>query len=139
VRLSHSPGLTRASFDDRNLVSHGGLVPVMALAERAGLPELLAEHARPGTAPQPRSRGPRTSRTTVSGRKITPAKAPADENGYTKSAGGSRLRGPKGLGAVDRPNPVANRTQSLASLAHGVSFLRHQMHSAGIRAVPSRI
>jgi hypothetical protein len=48
VRLSHSPGRTRASFDDPNLVSHGGLVPVMALAERAGLPELLAEHVRPG-------------------------------------------------------------------------------------------
>jgi hypothetical protein len=48
VRLSHSPGRTRASFDDPNLVSHGGLVPVMALAERAGLPELPAEHVRPG-------------------------------------------------------------------------------------------
>jgi hypothetical protein len=35
-------------FDDPNLVSHGGLVPVMALAERAGLAELLAEHVRPG-------------------------------------------------------------------------------------------
>jgi len=48
VRLSHGPGRTRASFDDPNLVSHGGLVPVMALAERAGLPGLLAEHVRPG-------------------------------------------------------------------------------------------
>ena len=48
MRLSHSPGRTRASFDDPNLVSCAGLVPVMALAERAGLPELLAEHVRPG-------------------------------------------------------------------------------------------
>jgi Transposase DDE domain group 1 len=48
VRLSHALARTRASFDDPNLVSHGGLVPVMALAERAGLPELLAEHVRPG-------------------------------------------------------------------------------------------
>ena len=48
MRLSHSPGRTRASFDDPHLVSHGGLVPVMALAERAGLPGLLAEHVRPG-------------------------------------------------------------------------------------------
>jgi hypothetical protein len=48
VKLSHSPGRTRASFDDPNLVSHGGLVPVTALAERAGLPELLAEHVHPG-------------------------------------------------------------------------------------------
>jgi Transposase DDE domain group 1 len=48
VRLWHSPGRTLASFDDPNLVSHGGLVPVAALAERAGLPELLAAHVRPG-------------------------------------------------------------------------------------------
>jgi hypothetical protein len=39
---------TRASFDDPNLVSHAGLVPVMALAERAGLHDLVAEHVRPG-------------------------------------------------------------------------------------------
>jgi Transposase DDE domain group 1 len=50
VRLSHIPARTSAVFDDPNLVSHGGLVPVMALAERAGLPELLAEHVRPGGA-----------------------------------------------------------------------------------------
>jgi Transposase DDE domain group 1 len=48
VRLSHTPARTTAAFDDPNLVSHGGLVPVMALAERAGLPGLLAEHVRPG-------------------------------------------------------------------------------------------
>ena len=48
MRLSHTPARTSAVFDDPNLVSHGGLVPVMALAERAGLPELLAEHVRPG-------------------------------------------------------------------------------------------
>jgi Transposase DDE domain group 1 len=35
-------------FDDPNLVAHGGLVPVLALAERAGLPGLLGEHVRPG-------------------------------------------------------------------------------------------
>jgi hypothetical protein len=48
VRLLHSLARTRASFDDPNLVSHAGLVPVMALAGRAGLPELVAEHVRPG-------------------------------------------------------------------------------------------
>ena len=47
MRLLHSLARTRASFDDPNLVSHAGLVPVMALAERAGLPELVAEHVRP--------------------------------------------------------------------------------------------
>ncbi len=49
MRLLHSLAKTHASFDDPNLVSHAGLVPVMALAERAGLPEnLVAEHVRPG-------------------------------------------------------------------------------------------
>ena len=48
MRLSHIPARTSVAFDDPNLVSHGGLVPVMALAERAGLTELLAEHVRPG-------------------------------------------------------------------------------------------
>jgi hypothetical protein len=44
----HSLSRTHASFDDPNLVSHAGLVPVMALAQRAGLGELIAEHVRPG-------------------------------------------------------------------------------------------
>jgi hypothetical protein len=46
--LSHVPSRISAAFDDPNLVSHGGLVPVMALARRAGLHDLLAEHVRPG-------------------------------------------------------------------------------------------
>ena len=47
-RLFHSLARTRASFDDPNLVSHAGLVPVMALAQRAGLTDLVAEHVTPG-------------------------------------------------------------------------------------------
>jgi len=48
VRLLHSLARTHASFDDPNLVSHSGLLPVMALAQRAGLADLVAEHVRPG-------------------------------------------------------------------------------------------
>jgi hypothetical protein len=44
----HSLARTQASFDDPDLVSHAGLVPVMALAGRAGLAGLVAEHVRPG-------------------------------------------------------------------------------------------
>jgi hypothetical protein len=44
----HSLAKTHASFDDPNLVSHAGLVPVMTLAERAGLADLVAEHVAPG-------------------------------------------------------------------------------------------
>ena len=48
MRLLHNLARTHASFDDPNLVSHAGLVPVMALAQRAGLADLVAEHVRPG-------------------------------------------------------------------------------------------
>src|SRR5467141_260420 len=48
MRLLHSLAKTHASFDDPNLVSHAGLVPVMGLAQRAGLGELIAEHVTPG-------------------------------------------------------------------------------------------
>ena len=47
MRLSHSPDKTRAVFDDPNLLAHAGLAPVMALAGRAGLRDLLAG-VRPG-------------------------------------------------------------------------------------------
>ena len=48
MRLLHGLARTQASFDDPNLVSRAGLVPVMALAHRAGLAGLVAEHVRPG-------------------------------------------------------------------------------------------
>ena len=50
MRLLHSLARTLASFDDPNLVSQAGLVPVMALAQRAGLGELVTAHVRPGGA-----------------------------------------------------------------------------------------
>jgi hypothetical protein len=40
VRLLHELAKIHATFDDPHLVSHAGLVPVMALAQRAGLGEL---------------------------------------------------------------------------------------------------
>jgi hypothetical protein len=48
VRLLHSLARTHASFDDPHLVSRAGLVPVVALAQRAGLPGLVAEQVTPG-------------------------------------------------------------------------------------------
>ena len=44
MRLSHDPLKISASFDDPNLVSRAGLVPVMSLAERAGLAALARRH-----------------------------------------------------------------------------------------------
>jgi len=48
VRLLHGLAKTCATFDDPNLVSRAGLVPVIALAQRAGLGGLVAEHVRIG-------------------------------------------------------------------------------------------
>jgi len=46
VRLLHSWAADRAVFDDANLVSCAGLIPVMALAEQAGLTGLLDDHVK---------------------------------------------------------------------------------------------
>ena len=46
MRLLHELEKIHATFDDAHLVSQAGLVPVMALAQRAGLGELAGEHVR---------------------------------------------------------------------------------------------
>ncbi len=48
MRLLHELAKIHATFDDPNHVSRAGLVPVMALAQRAGLAELAGEHVRIG-------------------------------------------------------------------------------------------
>ena len=48
MRLLHGLAKICATFDDPDLVSRAGLVPVMALAQRAGLDGLVAEHVRIG-------------------------------------------------------------------------------------------
>jgi hypothetical protein len=48
VRLLHDLAKIHATFDDPNLVSRAGLVPVMALAQRAGLGDLVEGHVRIG-------------------------------------------------------------------------------------------
>jgi hypothetical protein len=51
VRLLHAIARTSMAFDDPNIVSPAGLVPLMALADRLGLP-VMAASARPdGLAP----------------------------------------------------------------------------------------
>jgi hypothetical protein len=51
MRSSHSVAATHVTFDDPNLVSHAGLVPVVRLAEQVGLPELADEWLKvPGSA-----------------------------------------------------------------------------------------
>jgi hypothetical protein len=46
MRLLHSAANTSAQFDDPNLVSCAGLVPVMRLAQDCDLAGLVAEHLK---------------------------------------------------------------------------------------------
>ncbi len=46
MQLSHAAGAVDVVFDDPNLIADAGLVPVLALAERIGLPDLVANHVR---------------------------------------------------------------------------------------------
>ncbi|MFC3351023.1 IS1380 family transposase, partial [Streptomyces echinoruber] len=46
MKVSHSPATLFAAFDDPDLIAHAGLVPVVRLAERCGLPALVAEKVR---------------------------------------------------------------------------------------------
>src|ERR1700746_4033530 len=46
MRLLHDPVKISVSFDDPNLVSRAGLVPVVSLAERAGLHALVRRHVQ---------------------------------------------------------------------------------------------
>src|SRR5213080_1751826 len=49
MRLLHAAGRTHAAFDDPNLVSRAGLVPLMGLAQWCGLARLAGEHVRVGS------------------------------------------------------------------------------------------
>ena len=44
MRLSHTLGRISTVFDDPNLVASAGLVPMMGLAQQAGLEELARQH-----------------------------------------------------------------------------------------------
>lgn len=44
MQLSHAVTAVDVAFDEANLIADAGLVPVLALAEQVGLPDLVAEH-----------------------------------------------------------------------------------------------
>ena len=44
MQSSHAAAAVDVAFDDPNLIADAGLVPVVALAEQVGLPDLVTEH-----------------------------------------------------------------------------------------------
>jgi hypothetical protein len=51
MQSSYAAWAVDAAFDDANLIADAGLVPVVALAEQIGLPELVADHVAIESAP----------------------------------------------------------------------------------------
>ncbi len=51
MKASHTSAAVSAVFDDRTLIAHGGLVPVMRLAERCGLARLVTDKVKLTGAP----------------------------------------------------------------------------------------
>ena len=60
MQSCHAAAAVDAVFDDPNLVADAGLVPVVALAEQIGLPELVAEHVKILDAANSAGAGPDT-------------------------------------------------------------------------------
>lgn len=48
MRLPQTWSRARIAFDDENLISHAGLAPIMGLAQKTGLPELIASKVNLG-------------------------------------------------------------------------------------------
>jgi hypothetical protein len=46
MQSSHTATAVDVAFDDPNLIADAGLVPVVALAEWIGLPELIVDHVK---------------------------------------------------------------------------------------------
>ncbi len=62
MRLLHEWARAAVRFDEENLVSCAGLVPVMALAERAGLSGLVADKVKITNEPVPSTGANRPAR-----------------------------------------------------------------------------
>src|SRR4051794_18007716 len=122
MQLSHAFPVRSMVFDDPNLVSHAGLVPAMAITERAGLIELADRHLTVAGGPG-HAAGLKVS-ALVAGM-VTGADSIADMAVLRHGGGGRavfRGGGPPPLGAVlralkvghapplhARPPPVPNR------------------------------
>ncbi|PLW72821.1 hypothetical protein GQS52_03465 [Streptomyces sp. SCUT-3] len=46
MQSSHAPAAVSAAFDEPNLIADAGLVPLVRLAERLGLPGLVGDTVR---------------------------------------------------------------------------------------------
>src|SRR5260370_34594762 len=92
MQLSHDPIRTHASFDDPHLVSRAGLVPVMSLAERAGLQGLARRRVTIGAAAGGnaglKGRCPRAGMAAGAGR--LPGIGPLRPGGAAQAARGAR-------------------------------------------------
>jgi hypothetical protein len=88
VRLLHDLAKVHATLDDPNLVSRAGLVPVLALGQRAGFAGLAGAHVGPGG---PGGSVPVLDRALAAGLTGTAAAAEPAAPGASTSTGESRV------------------------------------------------
>ncbi len=139
MKLSHLWSRAEATFDDTRLVSSAGLVPVMALAERAGLSELIEDKVAI-TSSKVASAGvnPAGKLTSIIAGMAAGADS-IDDLQVIRSGGMARLFGgvyaPATLGQFLREF-THGHTQQLASVlrAHLVSLVEHSELLPGIQA-----
>ena len=139
MKLSHLWSRAEATFDDTRLVSSAGLVPVMALAERAGLSELIEDKVAI-TSSKVASAGvnPAGKLTSIIAGMAAGADS-IDDLQVIRSGGMARLFGgvyaPATLGQFLREF-THGHTRQLASVlrAHLVSLVEHSELLPGIEA-----
>ena len=133
MQLSHVAAVVDAVFDDPNLIADAGLVPVMALAVRIGLPGLVAEHVAITNAANSAGANPAVKVMSLLAGMIAGADSITDVD-RLRHAGNSvvfdQIRAPSTLGSFLRaftPGHVqqlnAVLRQSLIALARQVSLL----------------
>jgi hypothetical protein len=133
VRLLHELAEIHASFDDPNLVSRAGLVPVMALAQRAGLAALAGERVaiadRCGVNPHLKGIRSRARRSAIPRSGQEPAGAGPERAGRHHQHAAGR--------PGDRCHPAARRQRELrprgrvAGHRSGDHRPRHRVHRDG--------
>jgi len=116
VQASHK---VSAVFDDPNLIGSAGLVPVMRLAERAGLHELLEQHlsvASPNAGRRPcLSLRLRRATTTRRHRPRSTTQPPTPSSCSARSAG---PRSPGPAASATAPTPAAKPPGPAATPTH---------------------
>ena len=112
MQFKHAPAAVSVSFDDPNLVSAAGLVPVMRLAEQAGLRELANTWL---SVPSDKGANAGLKVTSLVGGMVGAARC-GERNGGGTCRGDDRVCRTRGAGAL---SPLGHRARRPPMLVAG--------------------